>query len=72
MLEETKSPWVPVAKPTEADIGRRVAYTGNRYPGGVWEYGTIQSFNDATVFVLYEGKKRNEATSPADLMWITP
>lgn len=55
--------------PTEADIGRGVYYTGNRYPGGKTEPGVITSFNNAVVFVRYDGKRHSQATSREDLEW---
>jgi len=58
-----------VLNPTEADIGREVVYTGNRYPGGRLEYGVITSFNDSCVFVRYDGKRHTQATSREDLEW---
>jgi hypothetical protein len=58
-------------KPTGDDIGRRVIYTGNTYPGGKNEEGVITSFNDSVVFVLYRGDMHSKATSPADLEWGT-
>ena len=69
-MTDGKSCWEPIGSLTENDIGRRVAYTGNKYPGGTWEYGFIKSFNDACVFVVYEGKPHAKATSKADLVWI--
>jgi hypothetical protein len=59
-------------EPTEADIGRAVVYTGNRYPGGKLEEGVITSFNDSAVFVLYRGDLRAKATSHEDLEWSFP
>ena len=38
-------------EPTDNDIGRKVIYTGNRYPGGELEEGVITSFNSHIVFV---------------------
>jgi len=61
-----------VIHPTEADIGRQVYYTGNRYPGGEIEEGVITSFNEHTVFVLYRGDLRAKGTSPEDLEWSHP
>lgn len=58
--------------PTQADIGRAVTYTGNRYPGGELEYGVITSFNDAAVFVRYDRKVQSEGTSRDDLEWQFP
>ena len=56
--------------PTIPDIGRRVIYTGNRYPGGKTEEGTITSFNDSAVFVRYRGDTNSKATTRADLEWV--
>lgn len=47
--------------PTENDIGERVVYTGNKYPGGKPEYGTITGFNDHTIFVKYDGENTQKA-----------
>ena len=55
--------------PSEADIGRAVVYTGNRYPGGKPEQGVITSFNDYAVFVRYGADKGSKGTSRADLEW---
>ncbi len=54
---------------SDADIGRAVLYTGNRYPGGVKERGVITSFNEHVVFVRYDGKQTSQATSYEDLEW---
>ena len=62
--------WAPIGNLTANDIGRRVAFTGNKYPGGVWEYGFIKSFNSTSVFVVLEGKRHPQATSRTDLVWI--
>jgi hypothetical protein len=59
-------------EPTDKDIGRGVVYTGNHYPGGELEEGTITSFNDSAVFVRYRGDLRSKATSPQDLEWAHP
>ena len=56
-------------EPSEQDIGRGVAYTGNRYPGGELEYGVITSFNECCVFVCYGAKRSAQATSREDLEW---
>lgn len=56
-------------EPTEADIGRTVIYTGNRYPGGKAELGVITSFNERTVFVRYGADRASKGTDPADLEW---
>jgi len=56
-------------EPTKEDIGRLVVYTGNRYPGGELEEGTITSFNDYCVFVRYTGELHSKGTSRADLEW---
>lgn len=57
-------------EPTEEDIGRKVVYTGNRYPGGELEEGVITSFNHANVFVRYGAKNNSEATNRLDLEWV--
>jgi hypothetical protein len=59
-------------QPMPADIGRRVIYTGNRYPGGKLEEGTITSFNDHSVFVRYGAETTSKGTSREDLEWTTP
>jgi hypothetical protein len=56
-------------EPTEADIGRRVVYTGNRYVGGKLERGVMTGFNHWTVFVRYGDEKAAKATSREDLEW---
>lgn len=61
-----------MVEPTEADIGRGVIYTGNRYPGGKRESGVITSFNDYAVFVRYDGDRHSKGTSRADLEWENP
>ena len=58
--------------PTKEDIGRKVIYTGNRYPGGKREEGVITSFNNAAVFVRYGAKYGSEATNRSDLEWAFP
>ena len=58
-------------KPTDSDIGRKVIYTGNRYPGGAIEEGVITSFNDHSVFVRY-GAQCSQATARSDLEWAFP
>jgi hypothetical protein len=58
--------------PTKEDIGRKVIYTGNRYPGGKPEEGVITSFNNANVFVRYGAKCHSEATNRSDLEWAFP
>lgn len=58
--------------PTRFDLGRKVVYTGNRYPGGKPEHGTITSFNDTSVFVHYGDKGQSKATSREDLEWVKP
>jgi hypothetical protein len=68
----TKGGVMPMIEPTEADIGRQVTYTGNRYPGGELEYGEITSFNSRAVFVRYWGDLRSKATSYEDLEWSHP
>jgi len=69
-MTDGKSWWVPIGKLTENDIGRRVAYTGNKYPGGVWEYGFIKSFNSTSVLVVFEGRRLPQAVNRSDLVWI--
>lgn len=59
-------------EPIEKDIGRKVYYTGNTYPGGEIEEGVITSFNRVSVFVRYGAKLHSEATSPEDLEWTLP
>jgi hypothetical protein len=56
-------------EPTEADIGRTVLYTGNRYVGGKVERGVISGFNHWTVFVRYGADTVAKATSREDLEW---
>ena len=58
-------------EPTQADIGREVIYTGNRYQGGELEYGVITSFNDHAVFVRYHGTRAliGIGTNRQDLEW---
>lgn len=56
-------------EPTEADIGRAVVYTGNRYPDGKFEEGVITSFSTTAVFVRYRGDLHSKATSRQDLEW---
>lgn len=58
--------------PTEADIGRYVIYTGNRYPGEKVEEGVITSFNSHCVFVRYGADKHSKGTSRQDLEWVRP
>jgi hypothetical protein len=58
-----------VIEPTEADIGRAVLYTGNRYVGGKPERGVITGFNHWTVFVRYGDERYAKATNRADLEW---
>ena len=57
-------------EPTEADIGRKVVYTGNRYPGGKLEEGVVTSFNSRSVFVRYGADVGSKATSRQDLEWV--
>lgn len=59
-------------EPTEDDIGRRVIYTGNRYPGGLPELGVITSFNEHCVFVSYSLGSGGTATLREDLEWEHP
>jgi hypothetical protein len=56
-------------EPTEADVGRKVVYTGNRYPGGKIEEGVITSFNGSVVFVRYGADYGSKGTSRQDLEW---
>jgi hypothetical protein len=56
-------------EPVEADIGRTVLYTGNRYVGGKPERGVITGFNHWTVFVRYGSDAHAKATSREDLEW---
>lgn len=58
--------------PTEKDIGRKVVYTGNRYPWGKLEEGVITSFNSTTVFVRYGSDYGSKGTNRSDLEWIQP
>jgi hypothetical protein len=57
-------------EPTQEDIGRKVIYTGNRYPGGLIEEGVITSFNEHAVFVRYGKEVGSKATSREDLEWL--
>lgn len=56
--------------PTPTDVGRKVVYTGNRYPGGRLEEGVITSFNEHSVFVRYGGDTGSKGTSREDLEWL--
>lgn len=56
-------------EPTFDDIGRRVIYTGNRYPGGKLEYGKITGLTAHGVFVRYDNDRQAKSTSPEDLEW---
>lgn len=56
--------------PVTNDIGRLVIYTGNKYPGGELEQGTITSFNEHVVFVRYRNDNISKATSRTDLEWL--
>ena len=58
--------------PQKTDIGRRVIYTGNRYPGGLPEVGVITSYNPTTVFVRYGVQNYSAPTSREDLEWEQP
>lgn len=58
-------------EPTKDDIGRKVIYTGNRYPGGKVEEGVITSFNDYCVFVRYGSDYGSKGTSRQDLEWVS-
>src|SRR5262249_33468309 len=57
--------------PQQSDIGRKVLYTGNRYPGGKIEEGVINSFNLVTVFVRYGADTHSKGTNREDLEWAT-
>ena len=59
-------------EPDATDIGRKVIYTGNRYPGGKTELGVIISFNAHVVFVRYGMNTGTAATSREDLEWKLP
>ncbi len=59
-------------EPSESDIGRKVIYTGNRYPDGKIEEGVITSFNDYAVFIRYGADNQSKATSREDLEWMRP
>lgn len=56
-------------EPTDADIGRGVVYTGNRYVGGKPERGVITGFNHWVVFVRYGATPYAMGTSREDLEW---
>jgi ribosomal protein L35AE/L33A len=56
-------------EPTEADIGRRVIYTGNRHPGGKLEYGVITRIAHGFVFVRYGRELDAKGTYREDLEW---
>lgn len=53
--------------PKRTDVGRRVLYCP--YVGAAPEPGVITSFNDAYVFVRYDGDAFSKATDRADLEW---
>jgi hypothetical protein len=55
--------------PTEDDIGRKVVYTGNRFPGGRLEPGVITGFTPHTVFVRYGTDTSSKGTQREDLEW---
>jgi len=57
-------------EPTADDIGRKVVYTSNRYPGGELEEGVITSFNRRFVFVRYGSQVGSKATDRHDLEWL--
>jgi hypothetical protein len=59
-------------EPSEADVGRRVVYTGNRHPGGKPEYGVITSVTLSFVFVRYGDDKFSKGTYYEDLEWDAP
>ena len=56
-------------EPTFDDIGRRVVYTGNRYPGGRLEHGRITGLTALGVFVRYDGDRQAKSTKREDLEW---
>jgi len=56
--------------PKPEDVGRKVVYTGNRYPGGELEEGVITSYNDHVVFVRYGADVGTKGTSREDLEWL--
>lgn len=56
--------------PTPADVGRKVIYTGNSYPGGKPEEGVITSYNDHSVFVQYGVDVGSKGTNREDLEWL--
>lgn len=57
-------------EPTDADIGRRVAYTGNALiRRGRLDYGIITSFNVHLVFVRYGAGTNSAGTRREDLEW---
>lgn len=56
-------------EPTSKDVGRKVVYTGNRYPGGKLEEGVITGINSVAVFVRYGSEYTAKATDRADLEW---
>lgn len=55
--------------PQQGDVGRRVVYTGNRYPGALPEVGIITSFNSYCVFVRYGDDKHSKGSRRQDLEW---
>ena len=59
-------------EPTQADIGRKVVYTGNRAWNGPIEEGVISSFNDHCVFVRYGAQTTSKGTAREDLEWMRP
>ena len=56
--------------PTEADLDRKVYYTGNH--NGPIEEGVITWFNDSVVFVRYGKDAGSKATKREDLEWERP
>jgi hypothetical protein len=58
-------------EPSNSDIGSKVVYTGNRYPGGKLEEGVITSFNERWVLVRYGHDAYSKATSREDLEWMS-
>ena len=59
--------------PTKQDFGRRVVYVPTHANGSFGhpdvECGRITSFNDHSVFVLYDGDANPKGTYREDLHW---
>jgi hypothetical protein len=53
----------------DSDIGRGVVYES--YPGAKLEDGTVKSFNDKFVFVVYDHSGRGIATPPEKLTFLS-